>query len=327
MTKLMRSLLLTLGAALLALGSAVSLAESKGVIKIHEGDWTGNFIDTKLVEIILVEEMGYEVESVFLPSGPATWQAILTGDVDVAFEFWPSASPEGHQYLKEFGGDGSVAYLGEVGIVGENGWWVPRYVIEGDPDRGIEAVAPDLKNWEQLNKYAQLFATPETAPKGRLMGCPVPAWQCGNKFRISALNLDYELAVMGTEIAQVAELESYYARGQPVLLYWWAPHWVHAKYDLVRLRLPEYTDECWGGADGWGPHSDCDWPDDIPYNLGSVTLKDRHPDAHQLIWNFKLSNKQQTEMAYEVDVNGREVDEVVREWMAKNEDIWRAWIP
>ena len=110
-------------------------------------------------------------------------------------------------------------------------------------------------------------------------------------------------------------------------LYWWAPHWVHAKYDLVRLRLPEYTDECWGGADGWGPHSGCDWPDDLPFNLGSVTLEDRHPDVHQLIWNFNLSNEQQTEMAYEMDVVGREAEEVVREWMAKNEDIWRAWIP
>ena len=99
MTKLMRSLLLTLGAALLALGSAVSLAESKGVIKIHEGDWTGNFIDTKLVELILVEEMGYEVEMVFLPSGPPTYEAILGGDIDAAFEFWPSASPEAYQYI------------------------------------------------------------------------------------------------------------------------------------------------------------------------------------------------------------------------------------
>ena len=211
--------------------------------------------------------------------------------------------------------------------MGVNGWWVPRYVIEGDPDRGIEAVAPDLKNWEQLNQYADVFATPETAPKGRLIGCPVASWQCGNKYRISNLKLDYELAVLGSEIATVAELESHYARGQPIFMYWWAPHWLHAKYDLVRLRLPEYTDECWGGEDGWGPHSGCDWPDDVPFNLGSVTLKDRHPDAYQLIWNFTLSNEQQTEMAFEIDVNGREVDEVVREWMAKNEDIWRAWIP
>ena len=327
MTKLMRSLLLTLGAAVLALGSAASSAESKGVIRIHEGDWTGNFVDTKLVELILEEEMGYEVEMVFLPAGPPTYEAILSGDVDAAFEFWPATTPEAYEYIKEFGGDGSVAYFGDTGIVGEQGWWVPRYMIEGDPDRGIEAVAPDLKNWEQLNQYAHLFTTPETAPKGRLIACPVPSWQCGNIHRVTALKLDYEIAVLGSTTAVMAELESYYSRGEPILVYWWAPHWAHSKYDLVRIRLPEYTDECGAGEDGWGPHSGCDWPDDIPFNFGSVTLEDRHPDVHQLIWNFKLSNEQQTEMAFDIDVNDREVEEAVREWKAKNEDIWRAWIP
>ena len=42
---------------------------------------------------------------------------------------------------------------------------------------------------------------------------------------------------------------------------------------------------------------------------------------------FKLTNQQQTGMVYEVDVNGREVEEVVREWMTANEDLWRAWLP
>jgi ABC-type proline/glycine betaine transport system substrate-binding protein len=32
-------------------------------------------------------------------------------------------------------------------------------------------------------------------------------------------------------------------------------------------------------------------------------------------------------MAFEIDVNGRDVEEAVREWKAKNEDIWRPWIP
>ena len=34
------------------------------------------------------------------------------------------------------------------------GLYVPTYVIEGDKERGIEAVAPDLKTVEDLAKYA-----------------------------------------------------------------------------------------------------------------------------------------------------------------------------
>ena len=324
---LTRRLLLIATAVAFALGSTASVADSKGLINFHEGDWTGNIINGKVVEIILTEELGYEVEYKFLPAGPPAWEAILAGDIDVAFEFWPSASPERHAYITEFGGDGSVAYFGETGLLGTSGWWVPRYVIEGDAARGIEAVAPDLKNWEQLNQYAELFATPETGSKGRLLACPIKAWQCGDEIRIDNLKLNYESVLLGTEIAQWAELEAAYSRGQPLLIYSWTPHWTHAKYDLVRIRLPAYTDECWGGAEGFKPDYACDWPDDIPYNFGSKTLEARYPDAHHVITQFNLTNAQQTEMVYEVDVNEADVEETVRAWMAKNEDLWRAWLP
>jgi ABC-type proline/glycine betaine transport system substrate-binding protein len=32
-------------------------------------------------------------------------------------------------------------------------------------------------------------------------------------------------------------------------------------------------------------------------------------------------------MIYEVEVNGRDLGEVVQEWMDANQDVWRAWIP
>ena len=242
-----RRLLLGATATVLALASAASLAQSKGTIMFHEGDWTGNLVNGKIAEIILTEHLGYEVDYVFLSAGPATWESILAGDIDVAFEFWPSASPERHSYITEFGGDGSVEYFGETGLVGASGWWVPRYVIEGDTKRGIEAVAPDLKNWEQLNQYASVFATPETGDKGRLVACPIAAWQCGDDIRIRNLDLNYESVLLGTEIALWAELESHYVRRAPLLIYTWTPHWAHAKFDMVRIRLPEYTDECWSG--------------------------------------------------------------------------------
>ena len=165
---LIRRLGLATAALALSLFAGPGSADSKGLIKFHEADWTGNLINGKIVEILLTEHLDYEVEYVFLPAGPAAWEAIVAGDIDVAFEFWPTYSPERHQYIAEYGGDGSVEYFGETGLVGKSGWYVPRYMLEGDESRGIEAMAPDLESWEQLNKYKDLFATPETAPKGRL---------------------------------------------------------------------------------------------------------------------------------------------------------------
>ncbi len=295
----------------------VSFAE-KGIIRLHEGDWTGNLVDGKLIQIILEDEMDYKVKMIFLPAGPVVSEAIIGGELDAACESWPSYSTTKEKYLTEYGGDGSIEYFGAMGVVGVSGWYVPRYVIEGDAARGIEAVAPDLRTFEQLNQYGEVFKTPETAPRGRLLACPVEAWQCMDAERAIGLGVDYEPVVLGSEIAHWAELDAAYSRGEPLLIYAWEPHWVHAKYDLVEIGLPDYSEDKWPATD---------WPEDVTYNYGSTELKEKYPDVHQLINNQNLSNEQQAGMILDVDINGMELDAAVRKWMAANEDVWRAWIP
>ncbi len=308
-----------LAAALFALTLQPTAAlAAKGVIKIHEGDWTGNLVDLALVQIILEEEMDYKTKAILLPSGPVVFEAILAGEIDVALEFWPSYNPTKGVFFEKWGGDGSIEYISEMGIVGATGWYVPRYVVEGDAERGIVAVAPNLKTWEDLNNYTDVFAAPETAPKGRLVACPVAAWQCGDAQRVENLNLDYHTAVLGSEIAHWAEVEAAYMRGDPILAYAWEPHWIHAKFDLVEVGLPDYDEA--------KPYF-TDWPADITFNFGSLTFKDRFPDAYQMIKSMRLTNTQQSGMILDVDVNGMSTKDAVRKWMAANEDIWRAWIP
>jgi glycine betaine/proline transport system substrate-binding protein len=61
--------------------------------------------------------------------------------------------------------------------------------------RGIDAVAPDLKSYADLAKYQHLFTVPEAEPQGRLLACPVAAWQCMDAERITGLGLDFKAAV------------------------------------------------------------------------------------------------------------------------------------
>ena len=291
---------------------------AKGIIKIHEGDWTGNLIDIKLAEIILSEHMDYKVKTIFLPAGPAVFEAIFAGEIDAAFEFWPSYNPTKDVFFEKWGGDGTLDYINAIGIVGQSGWYVPRYVVEGDTERGIEASAPGLKTWEDLNNYKHVFAAPETTPRGRLVACPVAAWQCGEAERVEKLGLEYVAVVLGSETAHWAELEAAYKRGEPILVYSWEPHWTHAKFDLVKIALPEYDE-----AD---PYASA-WPQDIPFNFGSPTLEERHPEAYKFIQTMRITNAQQAGMILEVDVNGMTVEDAVRKWMDANKDIWMAWIP
>jgi glycine betaine/proline transport system substrate-binding protein len=129
--------------AALALMLAASVAaRADGPIRIAENDWTGQLVDINLAKIILVEHMGEEVELLFADY-TGQWAGLAAGDLDVAMEIWPSFSFAAHQeWIDE---KGKVEVIGDIGVIGSSGWFVPTYVIEGDAERGIEAMAPDLK--------------------------------------------------------------------------------------------------------------------------------------------------------------------------------------
>ena len=85
MIKQLNRWLLT-GAIMASLAIPPAAFAAKGIIKLHEGDWTGNLVFAKLAQIILEEELDYKVKMVFLPAGPAVSEAIIGGEIDAQFE-------------------------------------------------------------------------------------------------------------------------------------------------------------------------------------------------------------------------------------------------
>ncbi len=294
--------------ALLSVSAVAGAVDKKLTAPI--ADWTGGAVTCKVLEVILEQEMGYDVKRVMMPSGAPVYEAMAVGDLDFGCESWPSYSPSRNRFIAEFGGDGTVSYLGETGIVGTSTYYVPRYFVE--------EVAPDLTSYEQLNKYKSHFATIETGDKGRLIACPTPAWECSDQERLDMLGVDFVAVELGTETAAWAEAQAAYARKEPFLLYAWTPHWIHAALDLVPIELPPHSTEQWP-ATGWAQ--------DITYNYGNPASMAAHPEAASLIGNMNLSNNEQAKMILAIDVDGRDMDEVVEEWVASNEDIWRKWMP
>ena len=304
------------GASALALTvsiAGVSAASAGGVLKSPVADWTGGAVTCEIVNKILEEEMGYKVKRITMPSGPAVMEGMRAGDLDYACESWPSYSTTKDKYITEWGGDGSVIKLGDVGVVGESSYYVPRYLVEGDG-----AKAPDLKSWKDMNKYADLFKTLETGDKGRLIGCPVAAWQCEDTKRIELLGLNYAAVELGSEAAHWAEMQAAFKRKEPFIAYAWEPHWIHAALDLVKVELPAHSDEKWP-ATGWAQ--------DITYNYGRPGMVDEHGDVVKLFKNFNLTNAMQAPMILAIDVDGKDMEEVVEQWLKDNEATWKAWLP
>lgn len=301
----------------LSLGSVPSVHAAKR-LTAPDADWTGGVVTCRVLQFIMENEMGYKIKKITMPSGPGVSEGIRNGDLDFACETWPSYSTTKEKYVTKYGGDGSVAFLGETGIVGASGYFVPRYMIEGDSSRGIPASTPNLKSYKELNQYSQMFKSLESGGKGNLIGCPVAAWECEDQQRLDLLGVDYHAQALGSETAHWAEIQAKYKRGEPFLAYAWAPHWIHAALDLVEVKLPPFDADKWPATN---------WAQDLTYNYGSPKLEKEHPEIAQLIKNQDLTNDMQAGMIYEIDVKKRDMDEVVEEWMAANESVWRKWMP
>ena len=169
-----------------------------------------------------------------------------------------------------------------------------------------------------MNHYRKVFATKKTGRRGVLIGCPLPEWNCKDAERLRGLKLGYVPLELGSEDAHWKTIREAYSKRKPFIAYAWEPHWIHAQLDLVEVKLPEYSKEAWPASD---------WPEDVPFNFGSRAFVQTHPQVAKLISNMKLTNRQQAKMIYQVEVKKRNLDEVVWEWMARNEKIWRKWIP
>lgn len=302
--------------------AAAEPAEKKGKIVLVEQDWDGNLVTTAVAQILLEQQVGYEVELKFAAADSAPMMIGLeSGDFHFVCCNWPSFSAA---LLEEYVDSDypTVERMGPVGIMGTSGWYVPTYIIEGDAARGIEATAPELESYEQLNQYKELFRTADTRDKGRFLDF-TPAWDYRNEERVEGLGLDFQVVYSGSEAASFAELDASYKRGDALILVLWEPHWSFAKYDLTEIGLPPYTEQCYPE----GPDFSCDWPVDPVAKLVWPGLKDALPDAYQFLKNFSITNAQQNEMVFNVTDGGMTPLEAGQTWVDANEAIWRSWIP
>jgi len=301
-------------ASTLVLGlTATGTATAAGLLNSAVADWTGGAVTCEIVHQIVENEMGGKVKRIVMPSGPGRDEAIRAGDLDYGCELWPSYSVSNTKHLEENGGDGSIVKLGDLGVVGVSSYYVPRYMVEGDG-----AAAPDLKTWEDMNQYAELFKTLESGDKGRLLGCPAASWECEDSARMEALGLNFEAVELGSEAAHWAEMQAAYKREEAFIAYAWEPHWIHAALDLVKIELPAHSAEAWP-ATGWA--------EDVTYNYGNPDFVEKNPEIAELITNFELTNEMQAPLILAVDIDGKDVEEVVSEWLDANEDTWKAWLP
>jgi glycine betaine/proline transport system substrate-binding protein len=289
-------------------------AAEKPVIKFAENPWSGSAVNVAVAKILLEEQLGYPVEVTTLDEN-AQWTALASGDLHASLEVWPSGHAE--NVAEYIDGQKVVENGGLLGPVGVIGWFTPKYMIDQHPE---------FATWKGFAdpELAKLYATAETGDKAQFLAGD-PSWVQYEEQIIPNLGLSMQVVVAGSEEAILAALDAAYSREDPVLFYFWTPHSIFAKYDLVQVELPEYSDECYAKSESGGV--DCAYPSDDLFKIFWSGLKDYAPDAYTLLKNFNYTTQDQIQMIAAVELEDKSPEEAARAWIDANEATWKAWLP
>lgn len=229
---------------------------------------------------------------------------------------WPSGHADNvADYIDS--SDGNVDNAGLIGPVGEIGWFMPSYMVDREPA---------LATWEGFADpaLAGLFATAETGDKGQFLSGD-PSWTIYDEQIIANLGLPLEIVYVGSEAGILASLDAAYSREDPVLFYFWTPHSAFGTYDLTRVALPAYSDECYArDADGG---IDCDYPEDALFKIVNADLAENAPDADHFLRAMSYSTADQISMLAAIENDGMSVEDAAAQWIEANESVWSAWLP
>jgi glycine betaine/proline transport system substrate-binding protein len=140
--------------------------------------------------------------------------------------------------LEQGSAAGKVVGVGSPVVGAVEGWYVPRYVIEGDAKRKLEAKAPNLKALPTWGNTPGFQGRGRTV-QGPLLQLPgrldLRAGQQRNAQELRPGN-SYTNFRPGTGPALDAAVLSSYKRGEPILFYYWSPTPLMGQVDLVKLE-------------------------------------------------------------------------------------------
>jgi len=288
---------------------------------------------TDLARFVLEEGFGCATDAIPGATLPIL-QGMIRGDVDVDMELWVDNTPE---FWHEALAAGQVRELSHVFDDAAQGFYVPRYLVEGDAERGIEPLAPDLRAVSDLPRYADLFRDPEQPDKGRFYNCVI-GWYCEGinnvKMVVYELEDHFTNFTPGTGIALETTMQSAYTLGEPWLGYYWEPTGIMGRLDMLRLEEPPYDDECFAHMNAM---AEADTPElatdacDYPVVVAAVGLGSAFADTipapiESFLDAFYLQTATINEMLAFMEANEASTQEAALAFMRESPDVWGAWL-
>ena len=280
-----------------------------GKVVLNEQAWAGSTANTYIAKNVLEENLGCEVEITKITEIPA-FQAMADGKTDAVLEDWQHTD----EYAKYIDKAGTVVQGGPLGVEGHIGWFVPKYVMDDNPE---------FKTWEGLKGKEDVF-------NNEFLGGD-PSYVQKDKELIKALGLDLKHVTAGAEPAQVARWSQAYKQQKPVLFYWYTPQYLNQEYDLAEVKLPPRTDankDCKDDAkEGGDPEQyKCEYDVTIINKLFSKKFADSGSPAYDVLKKMKLTNEDQELVAKAIAGDKQDPDEAAADWVKENQDKVDQWL-
>ena len=245
-------------------------------------------------------------------------EALIKGDIDLEMEVWTANLPD-------YAGDMQKKRLTELGINFDDnaqGFYVPRYVLEGDPKRNLAPLAPDLRSVADLAKYPHLFPDPEKPGRGRIYG-GITGWGITEimKKKVAHYGLAKQFTYMetGTDAALSASITSAYDRGEAIVAYYWEPTWLMGKYDMVLLKDAPFDAKLW-------PLGACECPPVTVTVCANNHFAKKNPELCQILAKYRTSSALTSKALAYMQKHNTTYKETALWFIQEHGDLVRTWM-
>ena len=278
-----------------------------GTFNLAINPWVGYEASAHVVGYIAKSKLGCDVEYKNVKEEVA-WQGMGNGEVDVVIENW------GHPDLvKKYITDQKTAQdAGPNGNIGVIGWYVPPWMAQQ---------YPDITDWNNLNKYADMFKTTESGGQGQLLDGD-PSFVTNDEALVTNLKLNYKVVYAGSEAALIQAFRQAEANKKPLIGYFYDPQWFLSEVPLVKVNLPPYKDGC----DADPAKIACDYP---KYDLNKIVaakFAEANGPAYKLVKAFSWTNDDQNKVAKAITEDKVDAEKAAQQWVDANPDKVNAWL-
>ena len=311
-----------LAAAALGAPAPVVACDLQRPIVLGGLDYDSAGFDNAVARLILTKGYGCKVD--ILPGTVLPLvNGLARGDIDVLMEVWTANPAEAWVKAER---DGKVVRLGVNFADTREGWFVPRYLVEGP-----KAPAPDLKSVQDLARHKTLFADPEEPGKGRFYNCPA-GWQCEivNSKKLGAYGLtgEYTNFRAGTGEALAAAVESAVRRQRPILFYYWGPTWLLGKYDFVMLAEPPFDQATWDAMKASAaPTAATAYPSNAVVIGANAEFAKQAPAVVAMLGRWTSSNEIVGEALAYMRTENASADAAAARFLKARPEVWSPWVP